>query len=241
MDFYLKDGERLDDLEYKGMKVIQGVDGYCFTSDAVMLANFVKAGGRERAVELGTGSGVISILVAAKTNVREIIGVEIQPRLADSARRSVVLNGLSERIKIEEGDVTDAVEKLGRGSFDLAFTNPPYYKDNGGRSERDIARSEVLGTLESFVKSAGELLKFGGRFYAVIKTERLADAVYFMKLYGIEPKVMRFILPKQGKAPDVFLIEGKKGGKSGIRVLPALVMWEKDGEMSEEAKEVYGK
>lgn len=217
---FLKEGERLDDLEYDGLFVIQKKGGYCFTSDAVLLANFVKAGSKERAAELGTGSGVISVLVAAKTKVREIVAMEIQPRLADSAARSVEMNGQSARIKVVETDIRCAAKVFGTGGFDVVFANPPYYADNGGSGERDVARSEVMATLEDFIKSGAELLKFGGRFYAVNKTEKLAETFYLMKRYGIEPKVLQMIVPKEGKAPDVFLVEGKKGGNVGLKTLP---------------------
>lgn len=238
---FLKDGERLDDLERDGLYIIQKKGGYCFTSDAVLLSDFVKANAKERAAELGAGSGVISVLVAAKTKAREIVAMEIQPRLYDSAKRSVEMNGLSDRIKVVETDIKRAAETFGSGSFDVVFTNPPYYAANGETDERSAARREVFATLEDFIKAAADILKFGGRFYIVNKTERLSETFCLMSKYGIEPKVLRLIVPKTGGSPDAFLAEGRKGGNRGLKVLPCLTVYDGSGEPSEEIKGVYGK
>ncbi len=238
----VKDGERLDDLECKSLFVIQRKGGYTFTSDAVLLANSVRAYKHETVVDLGTGSGVIAILIAAKTPAERIIGVEIQSSLADMARRSVVYNGLENRIEIKNMDMRLAPELFKGNGADVVVTNPPYFKKvDGDVSEKAIARSEIAITLEEVIKTAARTLKFGGRFYMICKTERLADALFYMRCYGIEPKTLRMVVPKPGRTADTFIAEGRKDGGEGFKLLPDLIVRDENGELSEEARRMYGK
>lgn len=238
----VKDGERLDDLECKSLFVIQRKGGYAFTSDAVLLANSVRAYKHETVVDLGTGSGVIAILLAAKTPAKRIVGVEIQTPLADMAKRSVAYNGLEDRIEIKNMDMRMTPELFKGNGADVVVTNPPYFKKCDGEvSEKSIARSEIAITLEEVIRVASATLKFGGRFYMICKTERLADALFYMRSYGIEPKTLRMVVPKPGRTADTFIAEGRKDGGEGFKLLPDLIVRDEDGELSEEARRMYGK
>ena len=215
-------GERLDDLEYKGMHIISHKDKYCFTSDSVMLANLVTAGCRDTVVDLCTGGGIIALLIAAKTNAKKVIGVEIQHDMADMASRSVQFNNLTDRVEILNTDVIGISKTLKHGSADIVVCNPPYYKMNEGAARLNeciaIARHEVLLPLEDMVKSVSELVKFGGAFYMVHKSERLAEAIVMLCKYNLEPKVLYNITTGTSDIADTFIIVCKKGAKTGLKV-----------------------
>ncbi len=238
----LSPNERLDDLECKSYFVVQERDGYCFNSDSVLVANAVRANSRERVVDLGSGSGVISILVAAKTKAKKVIGVEIQKHLADMSKRSIEYNKLQDRIEIINCDMTIVDRALGKESVDVVVSNPPYYVWKGGEaSSIDICRSEVAITLEGVIETASKLLKFGGRFYMICKAERLTDTLCAMREHKLEPKELRMILPKPDRAPDTFIVEGRKNGGRGLKITRALVVRGEDGELTEETRRIYGK
>ncbi len=238
----LKETERLDDLECKSYFVIQDKTGYCFNSDSVIVANTVKAKSTETVVDLGSGSGVISILVAAKTKAKKVIGIEIQKALADMSKRSISYNNLDGRIEILNCDMRFADKALGKESIDVVVTNPPYYTWDGGEATSiDICRAEVTATIDSVIETASSLLKFGGRFYMICKVERLVDALASMRAHKIEPKKLRMVVPKPSKAPDTFLVEGRKNGGRGLKVERPLVIREEDGQLTEETRRIYGK
>ena len=238
----VKGNERIDDLECRGYKIIQKPDGYCFTSDSVLLANFVKAGKKDKVVDLCTGSGVIALLMDAKYSPKSVTGVEIQERLADMAARSVALNGAEDRIKIINAPVQGITKIIGNG-YDVVTVNPPYEKkgDKENPTEEEICRAEYRLTLEETVKESASLLRYGGLFYMINKTRRLADAVYFMRKYGIEPKKINFVYPKKDKNSDTFIVEGKRGGNPDLTVPPPTVVYEDNGEYTQKAKELYNK
>lgn len=210
---FLKENERFDDLG-NGLQIIQHPDKYCFTSDAVALANTVKANTGETVIDLGTGSGIIAILVAAQTKAAQVIGVEIQPDMADMAQRSVKYNKLESRVEIFNLKIQDAVKKFGNESTDIVVTNPPYRKIGSGETSENpsvkLSRSEAAVTLAEIITCAGKLLRFGGKFYMVHQSERLAEIFYLMKEKKIEPKILRFI------HPQTIIVEGIKGGKEGL-------------------------
>lgn len=218
----LRNGERLDDLDYKGMYIISHKDKYCFTSDAVMLANLVTAGCRDTVVDLCTGGGIIALLIAAKTSVKKVIGVEIQHDMADMASRSVTLNNLYDRVEILNADVIGISRILSHGSADIVVCNPPYYKINEGAARLNeciaIARHEILLPLEDMIKSASELVKYGGAFYMVHKSERLAEAIVLLCKYNLEPKILYNITTGTSDIADTFIIVCKKGAKTGLKV-----------------------
>lgn len=239
-DVKLKDGERLDDLEIDGLKIIQNRDLYCFTSDAVLLANTVSAGSKDSVLDIGTGSGIIPIIIAAKKRVKHIDAVEIQSCMADMAARSVIYNGLDSVISVINADITEFSKKSGQ--YDVVVSNPPYF-DAGERREREeiaIARHEVKLNLEELIESARRMLKFGGRFYMIHKCTRLAEVIAVMTAKGIIPKELMLIYPKASKDADTFIITGKSGAQHGLKV-KKFVVYEENGEMTEEAKIMYNK
>ena len=214
----LKNNERLDDLQINNMFVIQNPNEYCFTSDAVQLANFVKSKPTDRLVELCSGSGVISILIQTKTGCEDITCVELQEYLADMSRRSVKYNKQDKYIKIINAPLQGIHKEIGLGEYSTVVCNPPY-KDAGVLNEKEsiaIAKHEITVNLDEIIKEASLLLKYGGRLYLVNREEKLTDILCTMRKYKIEPKILK-ILPSS-KGDSIILVEGKKGGKSGLRI-----------------------
>lgn len=236
----LKDGERIDDLEYNNLRIIQKKDGYCFTSDSVLLANLTPVKHTDRVVDLCTGSGVIAILIAGKFQPKEVVGVEIQDRLAEMATRSVELNSLS-NVKIVCA-AAQGVEKIIGDNYDVVVANPPYENNFcEDLSEKSICKNEIKLTLEELVTSASKLLKFGGTFVMVHRARRLADAICAMRDNKIEPKRLTLVYPKADRKADTFIIEGKKGAKSSIIVPEPLIVYDEDGEMNAKCRRLYNK
>lgn len=240
----LKPGERLDDLQRNGYRIIQDPDKFCFGMDAVLLSGFASAPDGGRVLDLGTGTGIIPILMAAKTGAKELVGLEIQPESAEMANRSVILNDLEEKVKIVEGDIKEAGELFGAASFDVVTSNPPYMIGGHGLQNPDgpkaIARHEVLCDLEDVVKAAARCLKPGGKFYMVHRPFRLAEIMVVMNRYKLEPKRMRLVYPFIDKEPSMVLIEGARGGKSRITVEPPLIIYESQHKYTKEIYDIYG-
>lgn len=214
----LNNNERLDDLQINNKFVIQNPNEYCFTSDAVELSNFAKVKPNDRVVDLCSGSGVIGILIQTKTNCKDITLVEIQQYLADMSKRSVKYNNQEEYIKVVNAPLQGIHKQIGFGEYSVVVCNPPY-KDQGKLSEKQniaMAKQEITVTLEEIIVEASKLLKFGGRLYLVNREERLTDILYYMRVNKIEPKILK-ILPST-KGDSIILVEGKKGGKSGLRL-----------------------
>ncbi len=240
----LKDGERLDDLHRNGYRIIQNEKLFCFGMDAVLLSGFarVKEGGR--ALDLGTGTGIIPILLAAKTPGEHFTGLEISAISSDMARRSVALNGLEQRIEIVQGDIKEAGELFAPASFDTVTSNPPYMIGQHGLVNPDVekaaARHEILCTLEDVVKAAARLVKPGGHFYMVHRPFRLAEIICTLTRYRLEPKRMQLVYPFVDKEPNMVLIEAVRGGKSRMTVEKPLIVYEKTGVYTEEITGLYG-
>lgn len=227
----LKIGERLDDLQNSGYKIIQDPSRFCFGIDAVLLSNFARVKAGEKVLDLGTGTGILPILLEAKTKGEYFTGLEIQEESADMARRSVAYNCLEEKINIVTGDIKEAAQLFGPASFDVITTNPPYMiNDHGLKNDADaktIARHEILCTLDDILRESAKILKEGkGRFYMIHKPFRLAEIMTKMCEYRIEPKRIQFIHSYIDKEPTMVMIEGLKGGKSRIKVEPPIVMYE---------------
>lgn len=245
MEIELKPGERLDDLQRNGYRIIQDPGRFCFGMDAVLLAGFAKVKPGERVVDLGTGTGIIPILLEARTKGASFTGLEIQAESADMARRSVLLNDLQDRVHIVDGDIKEAVQIFGAASCHVVTSNPPYMTEHHGLQNPDqpkaIARHEVLCTLHDVVSQAAGLLMPGGRFYMVHRPFRLAEIMSVMVKYKIEPKRMRLVQPYADKEPNLVLIEGLRGGKSRIEVERPLIVYEKTGVYTDEILDIYGR
>ncbi len=242
MDVTLNPGEAAHDLQ-NGYHIIQHPDVFAFGTDAVLLAHFAQTASRERAADLGSGSGILPILMCARNPELTITGIEIQPRLADMARRSVALNGLESRVSIVCGDLKDAPRLVGRG-LDAVIANPPYERaDSGkpsGRRHVDIAKREVCCTLKDVVGAAAKLLRTGGRLYMIYRTERFAELMQCMRESRVEPKRIRLVSQHEGEAPNFALVEGRRGAGEGLAFLPQLAVYEGDGTYTPELKQIYG-
>ena len=239
----LKPEERLDDLQVNGYEIIQHPGKFCFGMDAVLLANFARVKKQERALDLGTGTGIIPILLTAKTEGETFVGLEIQEESADMARRSVLHNHLEKQVEIVTGDIKEAAQIFGPVSFDVITVNPPYMiGEHGLKNENEalyIARHEALCTLDDILRESARLLKPKGRFYMVHRPFRLAEIMTLMVKYHLEPKRMRLVYPYVDKEPNMVLIEGLKGGNSRITVEPPLIVYDAPGVYTEELKRMY--
>lgn len=240
----LKDGERIDNLHRNGYRIIQQEKGFCFGMDAVLLSGFATVKPGERALDLGTGTGIIPILLEAKTEGEDFTALEIQTEVADMARRSVALNGLEDKISVVTGDIKEASQIFGAASFDVVTVNPPYMNDSHGLKNPDlpkaIARHEVLCTLEDVVREGTKVLKPGGRMYMVHRPHRLVEIITAMTKYKLEPKRMKLVYPFLDKEANMVLIEAVRGGKSMIKVEKPLVVYEAPGVYTDEIYEIYG-
>lgn len=237
-------GERIDELQRNGYRIIQNPEKFCFGMDAVLLSGFARSKKQERCLDLGCGNGIIPILMEAKTEGKHFTGLEIQPESADMAKRSVALNGLQDRIDIVEGDIKDASKIFGASSFHVVTTNPPYMTAQHGLTNlyeaKTIARHEVLCNLEDIIRESARLLMPGGRFYMVHRPFRLAEIISLMVQYRMEPKRMRLVYPYVDREPNMVLIEGLRGGKSRMTVEKPLIVYKEPGKYTDEIYDVYG-
>lgn len=240
----LKPGERLDELQRNNYRIIQDPDRFCFGMDAVLLSGFAAAPQGGRVLDLGTGTGILPILMAAKTEAAELVGLEIQPESADMASRSVILNDLQERVHIIQGDIKEAEHIFDAASFDVVTSNPPYMIGGHGlknpEAPKAIARHEVMCSLEDVVKAAARCLKPGGKFYMVHRPFRLAEIMVMMHNYKLEPKRMKLVYPYVDKEPSMVLIEGSRGGRSRLTVEKPLIIYESQGKYTQEIYDIYG-
>lgn len=241
----INENERIDDLQYKGLKIIQNKDGFCFGIDAVLLANFAKNMKRKNlVVDLCTGTGIVAILLSGKTDAQKIIGVEIQEESAEMAKRSVELNSLQGRVEIINQDLKKLKPIIEAGSVDTVTVNPPYMKAGSAivndENKMSIARHEVCCTLDDVVKEAARMLKTNGEFFMVHKPERLVDIFCTMRKYKIEPKRIRFVHPSVDKPANIVLIEGTRDGKEFLKFEKSLYVYE-NGKYTDEIYEIYEK
>lgn len=245
MDIKINENERVDDLQCRGLRIIQNREGFCFGVDAVLLANFADIKNGQRVIDLGTGTGIVPILLAGKTGAKEVVGLEIQDDMAEMASRSIMLNKIEDRVKIVNGDLKNAVSLFGRESFDAVTTNPPYKHQGSGivnpGDKKALSRHEIACTLEDVISVSSGLLKDGGRFFMVHRPERIVDIIYLMRLHKIEPKRIRFVHPYPGKKPNLLLIEGLKYGKAFLNFMDPLYVYDSNGEYTEEINNIYGR
>lgn len=240
----LKPGERLDDLLLHNLKIIQSQKVFCFSLDAVLLADFVSIHRGDKVADLGTGNGVIPLLLCTKKiRPAKVYGVEVQPAVADMARRSILYNGLEQEIEIINGDLREITDRLGSGRMDVVVSNPPYAPKNTGQinpgNAKAIARHEIMCTLEDVVRVSSRLLKFRGRLAMVHRPARLTELIVLMCRYGIEPKRLRLVYPRLGGKPNMLLLEGLKGGQRDLKIEPALHIYGEDGEYTPEIMRAY--
>ena len=242
----LYDNERIDDLEFKGLKIIQNVNGFCFGIDSVLLSDFAKNIKDDSIVlDLGTGTGIIPILLCGKTNLKEIIGVEIQEDVANMANRSSKLNNLEDRFKVLNANILNLDKYYEKNTFDVIITNPPYKKKNSGVINDDerkvISRHEITASLEDFIKVAKDLLKDKGEFYMVHRPNRLVYILYLLRKYKIEPKEIRFVFSNKEKPPKLALIKAVKNANEFLKVDNNLYIYDDDRNYTNEILKIYNK
>ena len=271
----LKENERIDDLEFNNLKIIQNKDGFCFGIDSVLISDYAKKDIKKNAlgVDLGTGTGIISILLSAKTRLSKIIGIEVQKEVADMAQRSIELNGLQNKIQIKNVNIKNIIQNIDKSKlekrkkqvklgniqtethkekdniwlekFDFVVTNPPYKKLETGKVNESeykyISRHEVTANLEDFIKVSKYLLKDKGSFFMVHRPDRLVDIIELMRKYKLEPKNIRFIYPSVDKSPNLVLIKGIKNAKPFLKIDKPLIVYNQNGEYTDEIYEIYGK
>lgn len=246
MDVELKENERIDDLEFKGLKIIQNEKGFCFGMDSVLLSDFAKnMKNNSTVLDLGTGTGIIPILLCGKTNLKKVVGIEIQQDVANMAKRSSQLNNLQDRFEVVNTNIIDLKNIYEKQSFDVIVTNPPYKKENTGITNENeaklISRHEITANLEDFISISKDLLKDKGEFYMVHRPERLVDILSLMRKYKIEAKILKFVSPNKNKEPNLILIKGIKNANSFLRVEKNLYVYNEDGKYTNEILKIYNK
>lgn len=246
MDVELKENERIDDLEFKGLKIIQNEKGFCFGMDSVLLSDFAKnMKNNSTVLDLGTGTGIIPILLCGKTNLKKVVGIEIQKDVANMAKRSSQLNNLQDRFEVVNTNVIDLKNIYEKQSFDVIVTNPPYKKENTGITNENeaklISRHEITANLEDFISISKDLLKDKGEFYMVHRPERLVDILSLMRKYKIEPKILKFVSPNKNKEPNLILIKGIKNANSFLKIEKNLYVYNEDGKYTNEILKIYNK
>ena len=244
MNVELLEMERIDELHRNQYKIIQNPQGFCFGMDAVLLSGFAEVRKKERVLDLGTGTGIIPILLEAKTEGEHFTGLEIQEYSVDMARRSVLLNDLQDKVEIIQGDIKTASKQLGRSVFDVVTANPPYMKKAHGlpnpNTAKAIARHEILCTLEDVVREAAAVLKPGGRFYMVHRPRRLIEIIGMLSSYRLEVKRIKPVYPSIEKEANMVLIEAVYGGRPLMRMEAPVIVYTEPGVYSKEIYEIYG-
>lgn len=242
-DPLLHEGERLDDLQRNHLKIIQNPDKFCFGIDAILLSSFATICKGAKVLDLGTGTGILPLLLSAKTEAAHFDALEIQSESVDMAKRSVMWNHLEDLITIYEGDIKEASIFLGRGKYDAITVNPPYMNNHHGLKNphlpKAIARHEILCTLEDILRESHALLCPGGHFYMIHRPFRLAEIISMMVKYHLEPKRLRLVYPFLNKKPNMVLIEGVRDGKSQLNVERPLIVYQSNGEYTQEILDLY--
>ncbi len=242
----LKENERIDDLEYKGLKIIQNKNWFCFGIDSILLSDYAKNIKNNSVVmDIGTGTGIIGLLLCKKTNLKKIYGIEIQKDVAEMAERSIKLNELDNKFKILNINIKDIKKHFVNNQIDVIVTNPPYKKDNTGVKNENlvklISRHEVECSLEDIIEKSSIVLKNLGQFYMVHRAERIVDVLVLLRKYKIEPKEMRFVHSKQNEKPNLILIKAVKNAKEYLKIEKPLIIYNEDGSYTEEILEIYNK
>ena len=240
----LKEEERIDDLHRKGYQIIQNKKRFCFGMDAVLLSGFATVKEGEKVLDLGTGTGIIPILLEAKTKGKQFVGLEIQEEVAEMANRSVLLNDLQNKVQIQLGDIKEASKLFGGASFDVVTTNPPYMKHEHGLQNGDnskaISRHEILCDIEDVIREGAKVLKPRGRFYMVHRPNRLTDIFEQCIKYKLQPSKIRLVHPYKNKSANMVLLEAIRGGKCAVNVESPLIVYEETGVYTKEIYDIYG-
>ena len=246
MDILLKENERIDDLEFNNLKIIQNKEEFCFGIDSVLLSDFAKEiKSNSKIIDFGTGTGILPILLSGKTKDTKIYGIEIQEKMAEMAQRSVKLNNLENRIKIINEDIKNLNNIFEKNTFDVVITNPPYKINNTGlKNESEgklISRHEIKCDLEDIVVAAKNMLKDKGIFYMVHRPERIVDICELLRKYKIEPKLIRVVYPKDEKEANLILIKAIKNANKFLKIEKPLIVYKENGEYTDEILKIYNK
>ncbi len=241
----LKENERVDDLELKGLKIIQNKKAFCYGIDSVLLSDFSKEiKMNSKVLDLGAGNGIIGLLLCGKTENTNIVGIEIQKEICEMASRSISYNKLQNRFKMIDGDIKNIKDLVQKEEFDAVVTNPPYKKENTGlKNESEtqiIARHEVKCNLEDIISASFYALKEKGNLYMINRPERLTDCLVLLRKYKIEPKIIRLVQPKKGNKPNLVLIKACKYGGEFLQVKEPIIVYNEDGSYTDELLKIYG-
>lgn len=242
----LLENERIDDLEYKGLRIIQNKDGFCFGIDSILLADYAKGIKKEsKVIDLGTGTGIIGIMLCAKTEIKHITGIEVQEEVCKMAERSIKLNNMEKKFNVINKNIKEIEEDFELGTYDAVVTNPPYKKQGTGLTNESkkklISRHEITATLEDFIKTSSKLLKDKGDLYMVHRPDRLADIMELLRKYKIEPKNMKFVHPNIKSEPKLILIKATKNAKQFLKIEKPLYIYEENGKYTKEILKIYNK
>mgnify|MGYP000868983970 CR=1 FL=1 len=239
----IKNNERIENIQFGDLKLIQNLDWFCYGVDAVLLADFCRAKRGWRIADLGTGTGIIPLILHHIYDPSHIIGIEIQDEVADMARRSVLLNNLQDTIQILNMDLNEAPQKLTIKDYDLVVSNPPYMAKNEGIINTDdikaLSRHEIKASVEDVIAVAYDLLKPHGHFCLVHRPHRLVDILYLCRKYRLEPKKIRFVHPNKNKKPNIMLLHCTKYGKPELKFMDPLYVYDENGDYSEEIYRIY--
>ncbi|WP_312812438.1 tRNA1(Val) (adenine(37)-N6)-methyltransferase [Sedimentibacter sp.] len=243
MNIELKENEKIEDLQCNGLKIIQNKKWFCFGMDAVLLTNYCDIKNNSTVVDLGTGTGIIPILLSGKRNYSKAYAIEVQEEVAGMARRSVMLNNLQDKIEVLNIDLKDVLNYLQPNSFDAVISNPPYKLNNSGiinpSDKKAISRHEIMCSLEDVISKAASLLKQYGRFYMVHRPDRLADIMCLLRKYRLEPKQIRFVHPRAAEKPNMILIRASKNGNPELKFDPPLYIYGEDGKYTKDVYDMY--
>ena len=246
MEIELKENERIDDLQLNNLKIIQNKDGFCFGIDAVLLSDFAKdIHNNSKVLDLGTGTGILGILLCAKTKLSKIYGIDVQEDVCDMASRSIRLNHLENKFEIINKNIKDLECIFEENTFDAIVSNPPYKKDNSGlKNESEaklISRHEITASLEDFISISSKLLKSNCSLYMVHRPERLSDLFYLLRKYHLEPKKLRLVYSYFDSKPKLILVKATKNANSFLNIEEPLIIYNKDGSYTNEILKIYGK
>ena len=246
MEDLVQENERIDDLEFKGLKIIQKNNGFCFGIDAVLLSDFAKdIRNNSKVLDLGAGTGILSILLTGKTNLSKIYGIEVQKDIADMAVRSVKLNNLNNKIQIVNTDIKNLENTFEIGSFDSIVTNPPYKNENTGKVNDNkykyISRHETTANLSDFIKVSFKMLKDKGSLYMVHRPERLVDIIFELRNNKLEPKNIKFVYSNKNKEPKLVLIKAIKNSKKFLKLVKQFFVYDENGNYTQEILKIYNK